>query len=190
MDGTAAMTAWQDTDRYQRRRNDERLRPRQISALFEADHFAAQIGLPLNFFVSVSWYDPLLQPAEIQKRFLAATKRMWQWFRRKDCQPTWLYVHENPDDGCPNVHLLIHVPKGLRAEFRKSAPGWFGDFADFDMRPNGPDDTRLTYMIKGTDVVTAGRYGARAKSQGRVEFKRCGWTQNLGAKARARRRAA
>jgi hypothetical protein len=177
---------WQKKARYQRSRCPKRLRPWQIENLFEADCFARSRGLPLNTFVTVSWQNTRAGEADIQRRFQQATKTMGEWFRRRHCPATWIFVHENPGNSIPNCHLLVHVPGGHLRSFNKMAPKWFDALEDgVRIRPrNGPKDRCLSYMVKGTDLITAHRYGARARNQGSIDFKRCGWTQNLGVTAR------
>jgi hypothetical protein len=184
----ARRRAWQKKARYQRRRCPERLRPWQIENLFEADHFARCLGLPLNTFVTVSWQNTQQGSEDIPERFQRATKAMGEWLRRRTCPPTWIFVHENPGNSKPNCHLLVHVPSGYLASFRAIAPEWFGALeCGVHIRTrNGPRDRCLSYMVKGTDIITAHRYGARASKQGLIDFKRCGWTQNLGVTARER----
>ena len=177
---------WQTKARYQRSRRPERLRPWQIENLFAANHFAGFIGLPLNTFVTVSWQNTREGNADIQKRFQRAVKAMGQWFRRRNCPATWIFVHENPGNSRPNCHLLVHVPVGELGLFKERAPMWFDavEGGVLIRTRNGPKDRCLYYMVKGTDWITARRHGARARSQGVVDFKRCGWTQNLGVTAR------
>lgn len=182
----ARRRAWQKKARYQRSRCPKRLRPWQIENLFEANHFAGCIGLPLNTFVSVSWQNTHQGSEDIPGRFQRATKAMGQWFRRKNCPATWIFVHENPGNSRPNCHLLVHVPGGHLDSFKEMAPKWFdGSEGGVHIRMrNGPQDRCLSYMVKGTDLITAHRYGANARNQGVINFKRCGWTQNLGSAAR------
>lgn len=178
---------WQKKARYQRSRQPERLRPWQIENLFAANHFAGFIGLRLNTFVTVSWQNTREGNDDLQKRFQRAMKAMGQWFRRKNCPATWIFVHENPDNSRPNCHLLVHVPPGQLGSFKEMAQKWFDALEGGVLirTRNGHQDRCLSYMVKGTDWVTARRYGARARKQGVINFKRCGWTQNLGIAARA-----
>jgi hypothetical protein len=187
----ARRRAWQTKARYQRSRCPERLRPWQIESLFEADYFARSIGLPLNTFVTVSWQNTRQGSEDIQERFQQAIKAMGQWMRRRNCPATWIFVHENPGNSRPNCHLLIHVPSSELGSFKAIAPKWFEALeGGVHIRArNGPEDRCLSYMVKGTDFITAHRYGAKARNQGTVDFKRCGWTQNLGAAARGRGRS-
>lgn len=184
----ARRRAWQKKAQYQRTRCPERLRPWQIEGLFEADHFARVIGLPLNTFVTVSWKNTRDGGEDIQRRFQAATKAMGQWLRRRNCPAAWIFTHENPGGSEPNFHMLIHIPPGSLVAFREIGSQWFGAVSGgIHIRTrNGPRDRCLSYMVKGTDLMTARRYGARAKKQGTVTFKRCGWTESLGVKARTR----
>ncbi len=181
----ARRRAWQKKACYQRGRCPERLRPWQIEGIFEADYFARSIGLPLNTFVTVSWQNTRQGSEDIQERFQRATKAMGQWMRRKDYPATWVFVHENPGNSWPNCHLLVHVPSGQLGSFKAIAPKWFDALeGGVHIRTrNGPTDRCLSYMVKGTDYITAHRYGAKARNQGLIDFKRCGWTQNLGAAA-------
>ena len=184
----ARRRAWQKNIRYQRSRCPERLRPWQIDGLFEADHFARVTGLPLNTFLTVSWKNTLDGANDIHRRFQVGTKAMGQWLRRRNCPAAWIFTHENPGGSEPNFHMLIHIPAGSLAAFGEIAPQWFGALSGgIHIRTrNGPSDRCLQYMVKGTDLMTAKRYGARAKRQGKVEFKRCGWTETLGVAARQR----
>ena len=177
---------WQKKVRYQRSRQLKRLRPWQIENLFAANHFAGFIGLPLNTFVTVSWQNTREGSADLQNRFQRAMKAMGQWFRRKNCPATWIFVHENPGNSRPNCHLLVHVPTGQLGSFKEMAPKWFDALEGGVLirTRNGHQDRCLPYMVKGTDWVTARRHGARARQQGDIDFKRCGWTQNLGLAAR------
>ena len=180
--------AWQTKSRYQRRRCSKRLRPWQVDALFEADAFALSIGLPLNTFLTVSWTDTSRGSSDIPQRFGRATKAMGEWLRRRSAKSCWVFVHENPGGTRPNAHLLIHIPGNLFSQFYEAAPRWFDALADgiYLRKRHGPRDHCLRYMVKGTDYATALRVGARARKQGGIDFKRCGWTQNLGVSARAR----
>jgi hypothetical protein len=182
----AKRRAWQRKARYQRSRCPKRLRPWQIEGLFEADCFARSSGLPLNTFVTVSWQNTREGSADIQRRFQKAIKAMGQWFRRKNFPATWIFVHENPGNSRPNCHMLVHVLSGHLGSFKEMAPKWFDALVGgVHIRTrNGPTDRCLSYMVKGTDWVTARCHGARARPQGVIDFKRCGWTQNLGVTAR------
>ena len=110
---------------------------------------------------------------------------MGQWLRRRNCPATWVFVHENPGNSEPHFHMLIHIPRGLLDSFKTMAPKWFDALecgVHIRLR-NGPRDRCLSYIVKGTDFITANRYGAKARNQGIIDFKRCGWTENLGATA-------
>ena len=179
---------WQKKARYQRSRCPKRLRPWQIEGLFEADYFARYSGLPLNTFVTVSWQNTREGSADIQRRFQKAIKAMGEWLRRRNCPATWIFVHENPNNSQPNCHMLVHVPGGHLGSFEEMTQKWFDavEGGVLIRTRNGPQDRCLSYMVKGTDWITAHRYGANARNQGVIDFKRSGWTQNLGVTARGR----
>jgi len=186
-------TPWYQKALYRRSRCNERLKPCQIVALHDADYHARLIGLPLNLFVTIGWKYTSVGIGDIRPLFQAVWKRMDAFCRRRGFSPTWLYVHEAPD-GKANTHFLTHVPKRHQKAFASQLSGWFEatDEAAINVQPRhrrpGPD-TRLAYMCKGTDIVTASRNGGRAKRQGTIAFKRCGTTGNIGPAARARFKA-
>lgn len=123
---------------------------------------------------------------------------MAQWLRDKNATVAWLYVHENPEamtgDTKPNTHLLVHVPKRLKALFISKLEVWFDAMLDGAVKAEprskpsyrGPDQ-RLQYMCKGADVLTCHRYGGHRKKggQGVVLIKRSGVSRNLDWKARS-----
>jgi len=184
----AKRRAWHRKSCYQRGRCCERLRPWQVDGLFEADSFARTIGLPLNTFLTISWTDTSHGGTDISRRFGRATKAMGEWLRRRSIEPSWVFVHENPGGTRPNAHMLIHIPGNLLCQFQEAASRWFDAMVDgvHVRKRRGPRDHCLRYMVKGTDLMTAKRVGARARNQGGIDFKRCGWTENLGLTARER----
>ena len=187
----ARRRSWRTKAKYQRRRCPERLRPWQIDSLFEADILARLIGLPLNAFLTVSWKNTGQGTGCVQSRFRKATKAMGQWLRRRNCPATWLFVHENPGNSEPHFHMLIHIPCGQLESFKTVAAKWFDALeSGVDIRPrSNVRDRSLAYLTKGTDFITARLHGATARNQGTVDFKRCGWTENIGAIAQKRRKS-
>jgi hypothetical protein len=186
-------TPWQEKAQYQRDRCVKRLKPCQVAALHEADYHARCISLPLNLFLTVRWQHTIPGNNDYLRLFQAAWKRMDAFCHRRAFKPTWLYVHEAPD-GKANTHFLIHVPERNQNAFTSQLNGWFEatDDAAIDVQPRHcrpGSDTRLIYMCKGTDAITASRIGGRAKRQGDIRFKRCGTTANIGPAARARFKA-
>jgi hypothetical protein len=182
----AKRQAWWKKSKYLRKRCDNRLKPPQVNGMFEADSFARTIGLPLTAFLSVNWGLTAHGSEDVQKGFQRALKAMGEWFRRRGVPATWIYSHENPEGARPHFHMLLHLPEPLRREFEAACQKWFQPLAGgFHLRwRNGAADRCLMYMCKGTDIGTATRHGGRARRQGPVVFKRAGWSENLGQKAR------
>jgi hypothetical protein len=113
---------------------------------------------------------------------------MGQWMRRRIGTTAWIFVNENPGGLEPHFHMLIHVPPAYFNDLKVIASKWFGAApgAVHIRKRKGLRDRCLPYLMKGTDFVTALRHGFMAKNQGPIEFKRCGWTESLGATARKR----
>lgn len=185
-------THWPKRSSYQRERCHERLKPKQVANLFEADDYAARIRLRLNLFLTIRW--PI--DAATPQRLNVARKRMREWLEHRSVEFAWIFVHENPPDACFNTHMLVHVPSKLQANFMAAAASFFNlDTSDdaFDIkRRYGLREKAIRYMCKGTDWATAVRHGihdgrpeSRWKAkQGSIPFKRAGWSQNIGAAAR------
>ncbi len=83
--------------------------------------------------------------------------------------------------------MLVYIPEQFWTDFIAMTPKWFDALnGGVLVRRNVERDRYLAYMVKGTDWITARRHGARALNQGIIDFKRCGWTENLGVRARQR----
>lgn len=161
----------------------------QCAMLHKADMVAAQIGLPLNTFVTVNYHGTFPGGAAMAPTFKRAMKRMGQWLRDNGVRFAFVYVHENPDDAKPNSHILVHVPAKLIRAFEAKAATWF-DALDGGVKVEPRNDakrhakglgTRLQYMTKGADDFTCRRYGGRRArgGQGPIAFKRAGVAQCL-----------
>ncbi len=187
----AKRRAWQRKAKYQRRRCRERLRPWQVEALFEADSFARALETPLNAFLTIAWLNTADGGEVVQRRFQSGLKAAGEWLRRRGIPRAWIYCHENPNSTRPNLHMLIHLPEHLLQCFHRAAEGWFAasEGGVHLRRRNGPRDRCLSYMVKGTDLATASRHGARARRQGPIDFKRAGCSESLGETARRRFKA-
>lgn len=168
------------------------LKPWQVHMLHDADAVAAQLGVPLNVFITVFYGATFPGEAAMASTFQRAMKRMGQWLRDHGVRFAFVYVHENPGGEKPNSHVLVHVPAKLIRAFKAKADDWF-DALDGGVRVDPRNDahrrakglgTRLGYMCKGADDFTCRRYGGRrAKGgQGPVDFKRAGVAQCLHSK--------
>lgn len=172
-----------------RYRNLEGLKHWQVRMLHDADHRAAQLGLPLNTFATVNYYGTFAGGAAMASTFRRGIKRMGQWFRSKGLPAAYAYVHENPSDEKPNSHILVHVPAQLIRAFKAKCGDWF-DALDGGVKVDLRNDaqrrakglgTRLAYMCKGGDDLTCRRYGGRRArgGQGPITIKRAGVSELL-----------
>ena len=124
----------------------------------------------------------------------------------------WLWVHENGDGKGGHCHLLAHVPAALVGIVTRLQKRWLRTITGNPYRarviksdPIGGRlglegsnpalhvinrDAALSYVLKGADEATATAFGLdRLEAGGRIIGKRCGTSQNIGAKARAAKRS-
>lgn len=111
--------------RQLRYRDYENLKPWQVYNLHTADSVARAMGMPLNTFISIFWEATFPGAAAMAKTFARGMKRLNAWLSYHKTRFVYIYVHENPDDAKPNSHLLVHVPKKLKAAFIAKALGFF-----------------------------------------------------------------
>lgn len=119
----------------------------------------------------------------------------------------WLWVHEGGEAKGGHCHLLCHVPKHLVPNITKLQRGWLRSITGtpykarvIHSRPIGgtlgienanPDfhaanlEVALEYLLKGAHPTAAELHGLeRIEHGGLVIGKRCGTSQNIGAKVR------
>lgn len=165
------------------------LKPWQVHMLHDADRRAAQLGLPLNTFVTINYHGTFAGGAAMASTFKLGLKRMVQWLRDNGVLAVYLYTHENPGDEKPNTHLLVHVPAKLIRAFKARCSDWFDALDggvdvqarnDAQRRARG-ETTRLQYMAKGAPFLVCRDYeGFRARGgQGPIGIKRAGVAQLL-----------
>ena len=176
-------TAWQNRVRYNRAKCKERLKPCQIQNLTAADAFASFNGKLLNCFLTIKFSEI----AELLQAFCAGTKRLSQWHRRCGGVLHWIYIWEAI--GGFHVHALVHVPRGLWTDFLNATVLAFAGH-DVLLKHRSAGPSAMAYLCKGTDLVThwklRGTSRISSKKQGRVTWKRCGCSENIGRKARER----
>lgn len=165
------------------------LKPWQVHMLHEADFRAAQLGYPLNIFITINHHGTFAGGAAMASTFARGMKRMTQWLRSNGLPAAYVYVHENPGDEKPNSHVLVYVPAHLIRPFKAKVDGWYGALDggvkvdprnDAQRRAKGLG-TRLQYMAKGAPDFTCRNYGGRRArgGQGPITIKRAGVSQFL-----------
>ncbi len=178
-------TPWQKRARYNRAKCELRLKPSQIENIVTADAFASRIGRPLNGFLTIKFSESGHPLSE----FRAGVKRLSQWHRRWGGELRWLYVWEAI--GGFHVHALVHVPRRAWKDFEQATVHTFAGH-DVMLKHRAAGPSAMAYLCKGTDLPThwrlRGHSHIKAKAQGRVAWKRCGCSENLGPNARDRAR--
>lgn len=174
----------------------------QMSNLVEAAHFAAELGIPLNRFVTINWEAGGV--ANCIKATGCFLKSARDWLRRRGRRMAYVWVQERGDRVGQHVHMLIHVPADLARRFSELQRRWLRKCgASFHRgliksRSVGPsyraassaaspvyrDNLRtvLDYMLK-QGASAAGRPPA---GRSLVLGKRCTTSENIGVRARKR----
>lgn len=181
------------TSRYLRSHQPEKLRRTEVQKLMRADQFATRTGRHPGTFITLRWALTALREVSINRRWSALLNALRIWATRHGFEWTAIGVHENPPpEGSFNSHLLCNIP----ADLREAAADWLrkqlgGLDSAVDIRPRvlpGCADETLSYMLKGTDYLTAKRFkliGTQGWKfdQGKVPFRRCTVSRNINAAA-------
>lgn len=190
-------------------RQSHALRTGQIANLIAAAAHATEIGLPFNRMITIHWQAagvPLDGMAKATGRFIDLLTKT---IVRHGGKTAWLWVHEGGEKRGGHCHLLAHVPADLVATITKLQRGWLRCITKRPYRASVIHSTPiggrlgvetgnpayhaanlevvLAYLLKGADSAAAELHGlGRIKHGGLVVGKRCGTSQNIGAKARKR----
>lgn len=183
----------------------------QIGNLKAAERHADKIGLPFTRMISIHWQAAGVPLAGMVKATGRFTDLMAKALARHGSGTAWLWTHENvPGNGHDkggHCHLLAHVPADLVPVVTGLQRGWLRRITGQPYRarviysePIGgrlrleignPDlhavnlEAALAYVLKGANPNAASKFAlALLKPGGRVIGKRCGTSQNIGAKAR------
>jgi hypothetical protein len=192
-------------------RESHALTTAQIGNLKAAKRHAEKIGLPFTRMISIHWQAagvPLAGMAKATGRF---TDLMVKALARHGSGTAWLWTHENVlgtgHDKGGHCHLLAYVPADLVPVVTALQRGWLRRITGqayrarvihskpiggrLGLEAGNPDlhavnlEVALAYVLKGAAAEAASRFGLeRLEPGGRVIGKRCGTSQNIGAKAR------
>jgi len=122
-------------------RQSQYIDKRQYDQLQHSVRFAAQIGMPLNTFVTIQFGATACEPEYVGVAFRRLVKqRFTPWLRPTKGHPfdyrpaAWVYwlenVHEH--DHHPHgthVHWNVHLPHGRRGVFEQKLPQWVQNVA-------------------------------------------------------------
>ncbi len=188
-------------------RESHALTAAQIANLEAAERHARAIGLPFTRMITIHWQAAGVALADMVKatgRFLDLLAKA---LARNKCKTAWLWTLENGDRKGGHCHLLVHVPATLVSLLTRLQKGWLKRVSGRDYvkgvihsKPIGGRlglDTgnpelhainlaaALGYVLKGASPEAASQFGLkRLEPGGRIIGKRCGTSQNIGAKAR------
>lgn len=208
--GVAALSACSTSRGGARNRADREshaLTAAQIANLRAAERHAEKIGLPFTRMISIHWQAagvPLAGMAKATGRF---TDLMAKALARHGSGTAWLWTHESGDGKGGHCHLLAHVPADLVPVITALQRGWLRRITGqpyrarvihskpiggrLGLEAGNPDlhavnlEAALAYVLKGASLEAASQFGLeRLEPGGRVIGKRCGTSQNIGAKAR------
>lgn len=180
----------------------------QIANLRAAERHAAQIGLPFNRMITIHWEAagvPLEGMARATGRFI---DMMSKTLARHGSKIAWLWVHENGEGKGGHCHLLAHIPADLVPTITKLQRGWLRRITGkpyrarviksipigghLGLEKSNPQllavnrKAALSYVTKcaSDEAITAFDLDRREEG-GLIIGKRCGVSQNIGAKARS-----
>ena len=198
-----ACTAQPDTGHPQRRRyrcgGTRHISIQQAANIMEAVSFAKAIGLPLVAHLTIDWDATEVGDDPDGKLFAKVREGLDKWLQRRGMEFAGAWARECPGGDAEHCHLLFHLPLAYRHGLKvdqleaevcrlvdRHGGGVCGDDAiKLVLWPN-PDGK---YLIKGGGPKVWTRFRLRKEHrrlQGRIHGKRCGTTENIGARARRR----
>jgi len=178
-----------------------------VANLTAAAVHAEAIGLPLTRMISIHWEAAGVTTAGMAKATGRFTDLMGKALARHGSGAAWLWTHESGDGKGGHCHLLAHVPADLVPALTGLQRGWLRRITGkpyrarvihskpiggrLGLEAGNPElhaanlEAALSYVLKGACAAAASKFGLeRLVPGGRVIGKRCGTSQNIGAKAR------
>jgi hypothetical protein len=201
--GLGAPAAQPDTGHPQRRRyrcgGTRHISIQQAANIMEAVSFAKAIGLPLVAHLTIDWAATEVGDDPDGKLFAKVREGLHKWFDRRGIELAGAWARECPGGDVEHCHLLFHLPMAYRSGHKlnqieaavyrlvdRHGGGVCGDDAIKLVIWSNPDGK---YLIKGGGPKVWTRFRLRKEHrrlQGRIHGKRCGTTENIGARARRR----
>lgn len=178
-----------------------------VANLIRAERHSRAIWLPFTRMITLHWEAagiPLDGMAKATRHFIDLLVKA---LARHGSATAWLWVHENGVSKGGHCHLLVHVQAhlvpiiiSLQRKWLRRITGKRYKARVILSKPIGgrlgleignPDlhminlEAALAYVLKGANPEAASRFGLmRLEPGGRIIGKRCGTSQNIGAKAR------
>ncbi|WHA41925.1 hypothetical protein [Agrobacterium larrymoorei] len=168
------------------------------SNILHAFDFAKSIAMPLNFMITINFYDDV----DATEKFKVIRKLYREWIsaKRKTTVTAsylnpWVYVFENPHQN-NHVHWVVHIEKQYRSELRLKIKEWVAqnsietkknqvDFQDINIFE---DKVVANYLVKGVNYDACVRLNLQhyKKYQGFVKGQRARVAICIGRTARKR----
>jgi hypothetical protein len=188
-------------------RESHSLTTRQVAGLIAATRHSTAIGLPFTRMITIHWQSAgiaLDGMAKATGRFIDLLSKA---LARHGSKTAWLWVHENGPKKGWHCHLLVHVPAALVRIVTRLQKKWLKAITGqiyrrrviksdpigrrLRLEQSNPElhaanlATVLSYVVKGANSEAAEAFALeRQEAGGRIIGKRCGWSQNIGEKAR------
>lgn len=188
------------TEAVRLRRHSSAISRAVTQSVFDAFRFAAAKGTPLNTYVVINLRKQAGEEATYIFEAIRHKYRDWLAHLRKkggaSVTPTYVFAFENPAD-LPHVNWVVHIPKGLEAEFDRKLRRWVlkaqGEVGPFDIniQPVTLESTATLakYILKGTQETHIDHFYLGTVydgPQGSIWGKRAGSSPSIGKTARDR----
>ncbi|WP_150132472.1 hypothetical protein [Erythrobacter litoralis] len=194
-------------------RESHALKRSQVENLLAATRFAYEIGLPFNRMITVHWEAAGLPLSDMPRATGHFIDLLSKNMLRRGAQIAWIFVHEGGEGKGGHAHIIVHIADDLIDVVTKAQKRWLRAITGIPYRrgvictrPIGPRrgvevanpplhrenlETTVLYILKGVTPELAGELGVtKLEPGGKVIGKRCGTSQNIGPKARAKARRA
>jgi hypothetical protein len=174
---------------------------RPAANFWHAFNFAAEIGQPLNVFVTLNFGHTNCSAETMTAQFMTLLDRKFgPWWRRPSRHlkigpqgaPAYAWVAEAAG-GYPGIHWVLHIPQTRRTDFIARLPKWLkniaGDLHDecaFNVGTVYRAPGLRSYLLKGCDPNYADFCKFDCVPQGVVHGKRSGVSRSLQRTARSR----
>jgi len=169
---------------------------KQAKALTDSAHFAARLGLPLNYHLTMhlSAEESATTDADAQRLRQQVFERARKWLQRRGYDLIAVWVLERSATLGLHCHMALHLSPEHAPAFRQKLFEW-SDASNpraIDLRRVGPPlwlDGLLRYMLKGSEEKVHERYGVphddmhNRRNQGTITVKRTGITTAINTKA-------
>ena len=188
-------------------RESDALSVAHIANLEAAERHARAIGLPYTRMITIHWQAAGVALADMVKATGRFLDMLAKTLARHKSKTSWLWILENGERKGGHCHLLVHVPAALVSIITRLQKGWLYRITDnpyrarvihskpiggrLGLETGNPElhasnlVVALGYVLKGANAEAAAKFGlARLEAGGRIIGKRCGTSQNIGAKAR------